>query len=401
MARDLDSGVAGGLELRDVSHAYGGHRALEDVSLTVAPGEVLCLLGPSGCGKSTLLRLAAGIESLQAGRVVVAGRTVADARRALPPEARDVGMVFQDYALFPHLTVLDNVAFGLRRLPRAGRRARAIDLLERVELRDRARSYPHVLSGGEQQRVALARALAPRPAVMLLDEPFAGLDTRLRQRVREDTLRLLQDSGAAVLLVTHDPEEAMAMADRLAVMRRGRIEQVGLPGEVYTRPCSAFVARFLGETNRFRSAVVDGTVPTPLGPVPAAGRPEGLAVEVLVRPESLRLERASGQPGPPAMPGEGQGACGMALAVADRVRRVGAQTVVELRLAGDTGAAGPLRAVQLGPSPIVPGVAVRLGVEDGEVLVFPLDEAPDEPWAGADGPKHSVTSLTSAVDSLT
>ncbi|MDQ3699434.1 MAG: ABC transporter ATP-binding protein, partial [Chloroflexota bacterium] len=360
----------GGLVVHDVTHVYGAQRALDGVSLTVARGEVLCLLGPSGCGKSTLLRLAAGLEPLQTGRVVIAGRTVADARRALPPEARDVGMVFQDYALFPHLTVLENVAFGLHRMPRAARRARATDMLERVELGDRAGSYPHVLSGGEQQRVALARALASRPAAMLLDEPFAGLDTRLRQRVRQDSLRLLQESGAAVLLVTHDPEEAMALGDRLAVMRAGRIEHTGPPEEVYARPASAFVARFLGDTNWFRGTVAGGTVTTPLGLLPAGDHPEGMSVEVHVRPEALRLERVNESID--ATPDDV-----VPRAVIDRVRRIGAQTVIELRATDHSGAGCRLRALQLGPSDLAPEEVVRLRLDRREALVFPL--APVEP----------------------
>jgi iron(III) transport system ATP-binding protein len=352
-----------GLELQGITHHYGARRAVDGVTLTVAPGEVLCLLGPSGCGKTTLLRLAAGLEPLQAGRVVIGGRTVADARRSLPPEARDVGMVFQDYALFPHLTVLDNVGFGLRRLPRSERHKRAMALLERVELGSRAGEYPHVLSGGEQQRVALARALAPRPAVLLLDEPFAGLDTRLRQQVREASLQLLQESEATVLLVTHDPEEAMALGDRLAIMRDGRLEQVGPPGEVYARPANPFVARFLGETNRFRATVGDGRVATPLGPLPAQGYAEGATVEVHLRPEALHLERVDG-----TLPPDGT------WATVDRVRRIGAPAVVDLQLVQD-GAPLPLRAMQLGPCDLAPGQRVRVRLEQGAALVYPLDSA--------------------------
>jgi iron(III) transport system ATP-binding protein len=312
-----------GLEIRGVSHDYGRVRAVDDVSLTVAPGEVCCLLGPSGCGKTTLLRIAAGLETLQSGWVGINAQVVADARRVVPTERRSVGMVFQDYALFPHLSTLDNVTFGLRALARSERRARALEVLTRVGMASFADSYPHTLSGGQQQRVALARALAPAPAVMLLDEPFGGLDRRLREQVREDSLRVLKESGAAILLVTHDPEEAMAMADRIAVMREGRLQQVGTPADIYLRPANAFVAQFLGEVNRFSGVVRDGIVMTPIGAIPAAETIDGTSVEVLVRPEAIRLEG-----------GSSNGAASGGRAVIRRIRLMGATWLVELEADG-------------------------------------------------------------------
>ncbi|WP_374449269.1 ABC transporter ATP-binding protein [Stella sp.] len=280
---------AAGLALEGIGHAYDGVDAVCDVSLAVGQGEVVCLLGPSGCGKTTVLRVAAGLERLQRGRVAIAGRTVAGDGVDTPPEARGVGLVFQDYALFPHLSVADNVAFGLRALPAPERRQRALDVLRRVGLASLAEAYPHTLSGGQQQRVALARALAPQPRVMLLDEPFSGLDTRLRDRVRDEALHLLKDSGSATLLVTHDPEEAMFMADRIAVMRAGRIEQLGAPADLYCQPASAFVAAFFGDVNRLDGVVRAGRVETPLGPVAAGPHLDGAPVEVLIRPEAIRL----------------------------------------------------------------------------------------------------------------
>jgi iron(III) transport system ATP-binding protein len=351
-------GDVSGLALDGLSHRYGKRTALDGVSLTVSPGEVLCVLGPSGCGKTTLLRLIAGLETLQAGRVTIAGRVVAEPGRMLPPEARDVGLVFQDYALFPHLSVLENVAFGLRRLPRGERRPRALAVLEQVEMVSRASSFPHTLSGGEQQRVALARALAPRPAVMLLDEPFAGLDTGLRRQVQEQSLRLLKESGASVVLVTHDPEEAMAIGDRLAILRQGRLEQVGPPGELYARPVSAFVARFLGESNSLRGTVAGGFVATPLGPVPANGHPDGARVEVLVRPEAVRLERLDAQTDAPTV------------AVVAGVRRVGAQTVIDLRTQGGCGEQCTIRAVRPAPTNLGEGDRVRVSLDHRDSLVF-------------------------------
>jgi len=283
------------LKLARLTHRFGDVLAVDDVSLDVARGEILCLLGPSGCGKSTLLRLAAGLEPIQAGQVGIEGVPVADAGRGvdLPPNARNVGLVFQDYALFPHLTVAGNVAFGLRKLDDAQRTARVRDALAQVGMSDYARAYPHTLSGGQQQRVALARALSPQPRLMLLDEPFSGLDARLRHRVADETWRLLKAAGTATVIVTHDPEEAMFMGDRIAVMRAGRIEQVGPPHEVFAQPRSAFVAAFLSDVNRFDTVVgADGSAATALGPVAAAGFAPGTRVEILVRHAGVQVEIA-------------------------------------------------------------------------------------------------------------
>jgi len=277
------------LELVGVSHRYGPLVAVRELSLSVAPGEIVCLVGPSGCGKSTLLRLAAGLEDLQTGEVRIAGSTVADRRGTVPPEKRDVGLVFQDYALFPHLTVRDNVRFGLTRLPQAEQRDRADVALAQVGMTDYAGAYPHMLSGGQQQRIALARAMAPRPRVLLLDEPFSGLDTRLRAQVRDDTLHVLQQQGAATVIVTHDPEEAMFLADRIALMEGGRLVQLGSPVELYTRPADAFAASFFGEVNRLAGTVRGGAVATPVGRVPAPHLNDGARAEVLIRPEALLL----------------------------------------------------------------------------------------------------------------
>jgi iron(III) transport system ATP-binding protein len=277
------------LAVAGVNHAFGARVALDDVSVAVAPGELVCLVGPSGCGKTTLLRLAAGLEELQAGTIAIDGRVVAEPGRALPAERRGVGFVFQDYALFPHLTVAGNRAFGLDRLPAEARGARVDEVLHRVGMADRAGGWPHELSGGQQQRVALARALAPGPRVLLLDEPFSGLDARLREQIRDDTLHVLKHEGAATLMVTHDPEEAMFMADRLAIMRHGRIEQQGPPDAVYMKPASPFVAAFFGQVNEFRGRVEGGRVATPFGAVPAPGLAEGAAALVMIRPEALRL----------------------------------------------------------------------------------------------------------------
>ncbi len=282
------------LAIEGVTHRFGRITALDGISLTVADKEIVCLLGPSGCGKSTLLRVAAGLEPLQSGAVVIGGRIMAGGVGAgeTPPEARGVGFVFQDFALFPHLSALDNAGFGLFRLGPGARRAAATAALAKVGMEGLAASFPHMLSGGQQQRVALARAIAPEPRLLLLDEPFSGLDARLRRRVLEDTWRLLKDSGAASLVVTHDPEEAMLLGDRVAVMRAGRILQVDTPDAIYRRPNSAFVAEFLSEVNRWRGvADQHGIVETPLGPMAAPGYAPGTKLLVVVRQAGISLTR--------------------------------------------------------------------------------------------------------------
>ncbi|KAA0009817.1 ABC transporter ATP-binding protein [Billgrantia pellis] len=278
------------LTMEGVHHSFGNQPAVREVDLDIAPGEVVCLLGPSGCGKTTLLRIAAGLEVLQRGRVTLDGGEIAVPKgRHVPPEKRNVGLAFQDSALFPHLTVLENVTFGLKGQPAHQRRERAMTLLEQLGMAAYAESYPHMLSGGQQQRVALARALAPAPQLMLLDEPFSSLDARLRDRIRDDTLHVLKKVGAATLLVTHDPEEAMFMADRIALMREGSIVQVGTPRELYCAPCDPFVVAFFGEVNEIQGVVRDGRVQTPVGPVEAGWLPEGSQALVMIRPEALRI----------------------------------------------------------------------------------------------------------------
>jgi iron(III) transport system ATP-binding protein len=266
-----------------VRKAFGASVAVDGVDLVVEQGAIVALLGPSGSGKTTLLRMIAGFEAPDAGSVEVGGRTVAGPGVWEEPEERRVGMVFQDGALFPHLTIDGNVRFGQ---PDA---ARATAALEMVGLADRGRSYPHELSGGERQRVALARALGMDPDVVLLDEPFAALDAGLRTALREEVAAILRAAGASALLVTHDQQEAMSMADQLVVMRAGRVEQAGPPEEVYARPASRWCAEFLGAADVVPGVAADGSVTCELGTFPAD---PGLAgpVEVVVRPEGVTLD---------------------------------------------------------------------------------------------------------------
>ena len=281
-----------GLQVEGLRHRFGDRVVVDDVGFAIAPGEVHCLVGPSGCGKTTTLRLVAGLEEVQAGRIGIDGRTVAEPGRSVPPEERRVGLMFQDFALFPHLRVADNVGFGLRGLDAAARRRRVSRLLERMRLGAHARSWPHTLSGGEQQRVALARALAPEPALMLLDEAFSALDTTLRAAVREESLGVLREAGTPTLLVTHDAEEAVQVGDRIHAMQAGRIVQSGTPLELYRRPSDPFVAGFFGPVNLFRAKVRGGRVATPVGIIAATAIADGVEVEAIVRPEAIVVRHA-------------------------------------------------------------------------------------------------------------
>jgi iron(III) transport system ATP-binding protein len=241
------------LSLQAASVGYGRQTVVAELSLDLARGEIGCLLGASGCGKTTVLRAIAGFEPLRGGRILLGGREIAAAGTGLPPEARRIGMMFQDYALFPHLDAAANVGFGLRGLPKAARAARVRELLDLVGLADRAGAYPHELSGGQQQRIALARALAPEPLLVLLDEPFSNLDVDIRGRLAEDTRRLLRAAGATALLVVHDQAEAFAMADRIGLMAEGRMLQWDAPEALYASPAERRVAGFVGRGDWLRS----------------------------------------------------------------------------------------------------------------------------------------------------
>jgi iron(III) transport system ATP-binding protein len=274
------------LALRGVSKTYAGVTpAVAGLSLEAQPNEVLALLGPSGCGKTTALRLIAGLERPDEGEIEVAGKPVTG-RNWLPPHKRSVGMVFQDYALFPHLTVAGNVGYGLNTLDRAQRRERIGQVLQMTGLDGYAKRHPHELSGGQQQRVAIARAIAPRPAVVLLDEPFSNLDVEMREQVRSEVLALLRAAGVTVMLVTHDQDEAFVVADRIAVMSDGRLHQTGTAEDLYYRPQTRFVAQFVGIANFLKNRADGNRAHTVLGAFDVAG--EG---DVLLRPEQIEVAR--------------------------------------------------------------------------------------------------------------
>jgi putative spermidine/putrescine transport system ATP-binding protein len=286
MSAEPGSGAT--VELRGVVKNYGAMQALSGIDLKLAPGEFIALLGPSGCGKTTALRALSGLESIDDGRILIDDQDVA----SIPTNRRDIGMVFQSYSLFPHMTVLENVEFGLRmrRVDKATRHVRAGEALEMVGLGSHGARFAHQLSGGQQQRVALARALVTRPRVLLLDEPLSALDAKVRVQLREEIRRITRDLGITTVFVTHDQEEALAVADRVAVMRAGRIEQIGTPRELYATPVNAFVADFVGLTSRIPGEVVDGEVVVYGNRLPLLGdaQPDG-PVLALIRPEDVAL----------------------------------------------------------------------------------------------------------------
>ncbi len=337
------------LEIRDVHQSFGAVVAVEALSLTVEPGEIVCLLGQSGCGKTTLLRVVAGLESPDRGSVLLGGRALVGPGLFLPPEQRGVGMVFQDYALFPHLTILENIRFGLSRLDPAKAQATALQALERVGLAHAANDYPHTLSGGQQQRVALARALAPRPGLLLMDEPFSNLDQRLRERVRGQTMELLRENGATGLVVTHDPVEAMLIADRIALMQQGRLVQMGAPEDLYERPGTLFAARYFCDLNEIPGVVRSARASTALGDFDAPGLTDGPCV-VCIRPQALSF-----------------GAQGREAVTINR-RFIGEAQLIACAVEG---LAAPLEArLPPGGAPVAGG-SVRLSVAASGVLVFP------------------------------
>ena len=273
------------LQIEHLSRRYGsGAAAVDGVSFQLGQGELLALLGPSGCGKTTTLRLIAGFERADQGWVHLSGQDITHWQ----PEQRGFGLVFQDYALFPHLSVASNVGFGLHRLPRGQARARVEEMLELVGLAHLGKRYPHELSGGQQQRVALARTLAPAPALVLLDEPFSNLDAAMRVQMRQEVRHLLRQTNTASILVTHDQEEAMVMADRLALMERGKLVQIGSADVIYRQPATAFVASFLGQANLLEGQAHGQQVDTILGALPLLEPAEGYT-QVAVRPEQIRL----------------------------------------------------------------------------------------------------------------
>ncbi len=346
-----------------VSHAFARQKVLQDVSFSLSGGEMICLLGPSGCGKTTLLRLAAGLEEIQHGRIRLDRHLVADRTTGLnlPPEKRHVGLCFQDFALFPHLNVMDNILFGVRR-NRSKRRQWALAMLEMLGLEDRVSAWTHGLSGGEQQRIALLRALAPEPGVILLDEPFSSLDTSLRARLREETLNIIRDAGSATMMVTHDAEEAMFMADRILVMNEGRIVQAGTPARTYTRPVSPFVAALFGPVNCFEGVIRHGKADTPIGSFPAKGMAEGKPVQVLIRPEGLE---------PVQTDGSGAVTCSTTVVSA---HFLGGTSHLHLRLKND-GQRRPVDCQARVPGTFLPetGSKIALGVNLSHVHVFPSE----------------------------
>lgn len=349
------SAFAAKLTFEAVERRYEDHMALKGVSLEIAPGEVVCLLGPSGCGKTTLLRIASGIEKPSGGRVLINDQEVAGPNRFVPPEKRNVGLMFQDFALFPHLSILDNVAFGLRALPREEAIRQALVALSRVGLKDYAEDFPHILSGGQQQRVALARAIVPRPSVVLMDEPFSGLDVQLRDSMQEETLALLRETRATCMIVTHHPEEAMRLGDRVAVMLGGQIIQAGPAEELYRQPANLFVARLFSQINEIPAVVQGGEIDTPIGRLPAKDMPDGSPVTWCIRRRSILINSGEG-----GLPGR-----------ILHVKFLGDMALIEV---GVQGFEDPLHTLVHESQEPKQGAEVRVSIDPASVLIFPAEE---------------------------
>jgi iron(III) transport system ATP-binding protein len=347
--------IAARLTFERVERRYQSVAALDGFSLDIAPAEVVCLLGPSGGGKTTLLRVASGIERPTGGRVLINGQEVAGPARVVAPERRYVGLMFQDFALFPHLNIVDNVAFGLKSLPREDARREALAALARVGLERTAGDYPHILSGGEQQRVALARAIVPRPAVMLMDEPFSGLDVQLRERLQEETLALLRETRATCLIVTHAPAEAIRLGDRIAVMRAGRLVQAGKAEALYREPADLFVARLFSEINEIPLKVEGGALRTPIGVFVVPDLSEGDAAILCIRRRAIRLGQA------------GAGLPGRVL----HARFMGDLAVLEIAAQGFE---RPLQTLVRESEVPQKGEEVSIAVDPESVLVFPAED---------------------------
>jgi iron(III) transport system ATP-binding protein len=352
------------LLLQGISKSFQpGVPVLQQIALQVETGQTVCLLGPSGCGKTTLLRLIAGFEEPDAGEIYLAKRLVSRPGLVVPPERRHVGMVFQDFALFPHMTVRQNIIFGLAHWSAAWRRARLAEMLQLVGLEDAAGRYPHELSGGQQQRVALARALAPNPQILLLDEPFSNLDIAFRQQLREEIQTILQQAGITTVLVTHDQEEALSLANTLAVIERGRIAQLATPDEVIQHPSTPFVAQFLALGQLLAGELHDHCLVTEVGPVPLTSVPALPAdcrqVEVLIRPECVQL--SDDRRGIPAQ--------------VLQASFHGTRKLYTLRLPSGT----LLRALFPRGMVLKPGEQVRVTLQPAELVVFPKGPASARP----------------------
>lgn len=350
------------LEIRNLMRRFGDRTVVHGVSLKIEPGQVTCLLGPSGCGKSTTLRMIAGVDMQDSGEIYVDGDLVCDTQFRIPPERRKIGLMFQDFALFPHLSVADNVAFGLGKTDE--KRARVEELLKKVGLLWAIDQFPHVLSGGEQQRVALARALAPRPRIMLMDEPFSGLDNRLRDDIRDQTLALLKEEDTAVLLVTHEPEEALRMADQIALMRSGEIVQEGSPYNIYHAPVDRAAMAFFSDVNVIQGHSNGALTDTVFGQFLTPGVAEGAKVDIVIRPQHLHLDFYRDGKGPSPNPKHGQSAVGVVV----RARFMGTESLVEFEMEHD---GSPITAIVPNVFLPKPGTRLWIALRRDRCFVFP------------------------------
>lgn len=359
------------LELQHLTRRFGSTAAVADVSLSVGKGEVICLVGQSGCGKSTLLRLIAGVDTPDTGRILLHGREVSGPAAFVEPEARNIGFVFQDYALFPHLTVEKNILFGLKHYDKAEATRRTSEVIQLIGIAHLADRFPHMLSGGEQQRVALARALAPQPTLLLMDEPFSNLDQGLRDKVRNSTLSLLKSLGTTVIMVTHDPQEALSVGDRVVLMRAGAIVQIGSGYDLHDRPASPYAAEFFCDFNKVSGIAKADLIETPIGSFPHRMQlKDGHRSTVYIRPQGISISPDKGN-----IPG------------AIKARSFHGE--FEQFLVRVASLDAPLRVKTTSRLPENTR-SVHLSIDDGEILFFPEDS---EDWIAAVGTDHESVIL--------
>ena len=315
------------LEVKNLSRSFGTSTVVDKISFKISSGQVTCLLGPSGCGKSTTLRMIAGVDTPSSGQILMDDKLISSTSFQVPPEARSIGLMFQDFALFPHLNVQKNVYFGLTG-SKEFKQKRSFDLLEKVGLAHLAFHYPHSLSGGEQQRIALIRALAPQPKIMLMDEPFSGLDDRLRDEIRDQTFNLLKSEDTAVVMVTHDPQEAMKVADEIALMRDGKILQRGAPYNIYNAPVDLKALQFFSDANAIQATLNGSLADTPFGQFFAPGLSDGTDIDIVFRPQHVRIDFDRKGRGP--LPTASQGVA--ARGIVKRARFVGNESLIEFKM---------------------------------------------------------------------
>ena len=349
------------ININNLNFKYQRHKqtkTVNNISFEMKKGEIVCLLGPSGCGKTSTLRLIAGLETPSSGSIYIGEKCVSDNKVFVEPHKRDIGFLFQDFALFPHLTAQENIAWGLNRVEKSRKKIKLEELLKQTSLNEHKDKYPHELSGGEQQRVSLARALAPEPNLILLDEPFSSLDTNLRQAIRDETIQILKESNTTTMVVTHDPEEAMHIADKIIVMNKGEIQQEGTPHEIYNNPKNNFVASFLGYVNQFEGIVKNDKIESIIGQIPNQNFPDNSNVNIIIRPRAISFSNKA--------PNDSRNK----YAQIDSIKSIGAEIHTWLRLKSSEENYKKILSIQDQEPNLRKGDRVKINIDQKNVFIF-------------------------------